>query len=123
MPIAGWIVLGIFYLRQYDAWLIDAKRESLRAQGEIIAAAITANVSVETGRMVLDPDQLPEIDGPWSLFRDDAIDALQLSIVPERVTPILRKLVSTLVTRARVYGRDGTLISDTSLAGRQPPFP
>src|SRR5262249_10452988 len=44
---------GIFYLSQYHAWLIDAKRESLRAQGEIIAAAIAANASVETGRIVL----------------------------------------------------------------------
>jgi len=34
---------GIFYLSQYHAWLIDAKRDSLRAQGEIIAAAIAAN--------------------------------------------------------------------------------
>ena len=54
---------GIFYLSQYHAWLIDAKRESLRAQGEIIAAAIAANASVETGRIVLDPDRLPEIEG------------------------------------------------------------
>jgi len=54
---------GIFYLSQYHAWLIDAKRDSLRAQGEIIAAAIAANASVETGRIVLDPDRLPEVEG------------------------------------------------------------
>ena len=110
LPFTGWIVLllGILYLSQYHAWLIDAKRESLRVQGEIIAAAIAANVSVATGRMVRDPEQVPEFD---------AIDALQLSIVPERVTPILRKLVSTLDTRARVYRRDGTLISDTANFG------
>src|ERR1043165_5096600 len=34
---------GIFYLSQSQAWLIAATRESLRAQGEIIAAAIAAN--------------------------------------------------------------------------------
>jgi two-component system sensor histidine kinase ChvG len=117
LPFAGWIILGVLYLSQYHAWLIDAKRESLRAQGEIIAAAIAANVSVETGRMVLDPEQLPELDGPWTPFRDDAIDALHLSLVPERLTPILRKLVSTLDTRARIYRRDGTLISDTANFG------
>jgi two-component system sensor histidine kinase ChvG len=104
---------GIFYLSQYHAWLIDAKRESLRAQGEIIAAAIAANASVETGRIVLDPDRLPDIDDAKSPFRDDAFAALQLSIPPERVTPILRRLVPT-DTRARVYGRDGTLIIDTA---------
>jgi len=105
---------GIFYLSQYHAWLIDAKRESLRAQGEIIAAAIAANASVETGRIVIDPDRLPEIEGSKSPFRDDGFAALQLSIAPERVTPILRRLVPATDTRARVYAHDGTLIIDTA---------
>lgn len=108
------LLVGIFYLSQYHAWLIDAKRESLRAQGEIIAAAIAANASVETGRIVLDPDRLPEIEGARSPFRDDGFASLQLSIAPERVTPILRRLVPAADTRARVYGRDGTLIIDTA---------
>jgi two-component system, OmpR family, sensor histidine kinase ChvG len=112
----GLVILlgGIFYLSQYHAWLIDAKRESLRAQGEIIAAAIAANASVETGRIVLDPDRLPEIEGSRSPFRDDGFAALQLSIAPERVTPILRRLVPATDTRARVYAHDGTLIIDTA---------
>src|SRR5215467_8425537 len=105
---------GIFYLIQYHAWLIDAKRESLRAQGEIIAAAIAANASLETGRIVLDPDLLPEIEGSKSPFRDDGFAALQLSIAPERVTPILKRLVPATDTRARVYAHDGTLIIDTT---------
>jgi len=105
---------GIFYLGQYHAWLIDAKRDSLRAQGEIIAAAIAANASLETGRIVLDPDRLPEIEGARSPFRDDGFAALQLSIAPERVTPILRRLVPSTDTRARVYAQDGTLIADTA---------
>jgi two-component system sensor histidine kinase ChvG len=105
---------GIFYLSQYHAWLIDAKRDSLRAQGEIIAAAIAANASVETGRIVLDPDRLPEVEGAKSPFRDDGFAALQLSIAPERVTPILRRLVPPTDTRARVYAHDGTLIVDTA---------
>ncbi len=105
---------GIFYLIQYHAWLIDAKRESLRAQGEIIAAAIAANASLETGRIVLDPDRLPEIEGSKSPFRDDGFAALQLSIAPERVTPILKRLVPATDTRARVYAHDGTLIIDTA---------
>ncbi len=105
---------GIFYLSQYHAWLIDAKRDSLRAQGEIIAAAIAANASLETGRIVLDPDRLPEVEGAKSPFRDDGFAALQLSLAPERVTPILRRLVPATDTRARVYAQDGTLIVDTA---------
>ena len=112
----GLVILlgGIFYLSQYHAWLIDAKRDSLRAQGEIIAAAIAANASIETGRIVLDPDRLPEVDGARSPFRDDGFAALQLSIAPERVTPILKRLVPATDTRARVYAQDGTLIIDTA---------
>ena len=91
---------GIFYLSQSHAWLIEAKVESLRAQGEIIAAAIAANASVETDRIVLDPDKLPEIEGARSPFRDDGFAALQLSIAPERVTPILRRLLQQPI-RAR----------------------
>lgn len=105
---------GIFYLSQSHVWLIEAKRESLQAQGEIIAAAISANASVETGRIVLDPDKLPEVEGARSPFRDDGFAALQLSLAPERVTPILRRLVPQADTRARVYAQDGTLITDTA---------
>ena len=105
---------GIFYLSQYHAWLIDAKRDSLRAQGEIVAAAIAANATVETGRIVLDPDRLPEVEGSRSPFRDDGFAALQLPIAPERVAPILRRLLPTPDTRARVYAQDGTLIVDTA---------
>jgi two-component system sensor histidine kinase ChvG len=105
---------GIFYLSQSHVWLIEAKRESLQAQGEIISAAIAANASIETGRIVLDPDKLPEIEGARSPFRDDGFAALQLSLAPERVTPILRRLVPQADTRARVYTQDGTLITDTA---------
>jgi two-component system sensor histidine kinase ChvG len=108
---------GIFYLSQSHAWLIDAKRDSLRAQGVIIAAGIAAKAEMdkETGRLILDPDRLPEIAGSMSPFRDDNFAALQLSLAPERVTPILMRLLpATENTRARVYDRDGTLIVDTA---------
>lgn len=111
----GLVILlgGIFYLSQYHAWLIDAKRDSLKAQGEIISAAIAANASLETGRIVLDPERLPEVEGSKSPFRDDGFASLQLSIPPERVTPILRRLVPQTEIRARVYAQDGTMIVDT----------
>ena len=68
--VIGLVILlgGIFYLSQSHAWLIEAKRDSLQAQGEIIAAAIAANATreKETGRIVLDPDMLPEIEGARS---------------------------------------------------------
>lgn len=109
------ILVGcILYLSKHNVWLIDAKRESLKTQGEIIAAAIAANASIETERIVLDPDKLPEVEGALIPFRDDGFAALQLSIRPERVTPILRRLVQPTKNRARIYSRDGTLIADSA---------
>jgi two-component system sensor histidine kinase ChvG len=112
----GLVILigGIFYLGQHNVWLIDAKRESLRTQGEIIAAAIAANAAIDTERIVLDPDKLPEIEGALIPFRDDGFASLELSIAPERVTPILRRLIQPTANRARIYGRDGTLIADSA---------
>ena len=37
------LVIGVLYLSQFRAGLIDARRESLLVQGEIIAAAIAAS--------------------------------------------------------------------------------
>ena len=108
------LVGGILYLSKHNVWLIDAKRESLRSQSEIIAAAIAANATVDTERIVLDPDKLPEAEDALIPFRDDGFAALQLSIRPERVTPILRRLVQPTNNRARIYSRDGTLIADSA---------
>lgn len=112
----GLVILigGIFYLGQHNVWLIDAKRESLRTQGEIIAAAIAANATIDTERIVLDPDKLPELEGALIPFRDDGFASLELSIAPERITPILRRLIQPTTNRARIYGRDGTLIADSA---------
>ena len=113
----GLVILlsGIFYLSQYHAWLIEAKRDSLRAQGEVIAAAIAANATreKETGRIVLNPDMLPEIDGDRSLLRDENIVAMQLSIPPDRVAPLFKGGLLPTDTRARVYAADGVLIVDS----------
>ena len=112
----GLVILigGIFYLGQHNVWLIDAKRESLKTQGEIIAAAIAANATIDTERIVLDPDKLPVLEGSLIPFRDDGFASLELSIAPERVTPILRRLIQPTTNRARIYGRDGTLIADSA---------
>jgi two-component system sensor histidine kinase ChvG len=107
------LFVGSMYLSQHHAFLIDAKRESLKAQSEIIAAAIAANAIIDNDNPVLDPDKLPEVKGSLKPFRDDAFAALELSIRPERVNPILRRMVQSTTNRARVYTRDGTLIADS----------
>ena len=54
-------LFGILYLSQHRGWLIDAKRESLRVQGEIIAQAIASNATMEGDRLLLDADKLPAL--------------------------------------------------------------
>lgn len=111
--LAGLVVMvgGILYFSENNAWLIDAKRESLRVQGEIIAAAIAGDARVETGRLVIHTDPLEE---EARAPEDDAFAAHELSIRPERVAPILRRLIQPTTRRARVYSRDGTLVMDSA---------
>ena len=105
---------GIHYLSQYHAWLIEAKRESLRVQGEMIAAAIASDARVEKGTLQFNPEKLGAGPGSMVPYRDDGFAALELSIRPERVAPILRRLSQPTKTRARIYDRDGTLVVDSA---------
>jgi two-component system sensor histidine kinase ChvG len=107
------LLSGVFYLAQYRAGLIEAQGDSLKVQGESFASLIAFNATREesTGRIVLNPDLLPEIDGAHKLLRDESIAAMQLSIRPDRVAPLFTRLPAT--TRARVYGTDGVLIVDS----------
>lgn len=123
----GLVVLlsGMLWLSKHQEWLITAKRESLKVQGEIIAAAIAANASLERdNRLSFDPDRLPEIDSPRAPFRDDRFAAYELSLRPDQVGPVLRKLIQPTHhnTRGRIYDRDGELVVD-SLMGPQRPKP
>lgn len=112
----GLIILlgGILYLSQNHQWLLDAKIDALRVQGEIIAKAIAAPARDGGRSEDFDPDRLPENEGSLAPFRDDGFAALELSLKPERVTPILRRLIGPTNTRARIYGVDQSLIADTS---------
>jgi two-component system sensor histidine kinase ChvG len=113
-------VFGILYLSQFRAGLIDARVQSLVVQGEIIAGAIAASASVEPDAITIDPQRLLELQAGESYGpSDDAIFGLEFPINPERVAPILRRLISPTNTRARIYDRDGTLILDSrNLYGR-----
>jgi two-component system sensor histidine kinase ChvG len=88
--------------------------QSLLVQGEIIAAAIASSATVETNAIWVDPDKLLELKAGESLSPADEEDGgLEFPINPERVAPVLRRLVSPTKTRARIYDRDGGLILDS----------
>ncbi len=105
---------GIYYLSHYQTWLVEAKKESLRTQGELIAAAIASDARIEQGNIEINLDHANRPDKTRVPYRDDGFSSLQLSIRPERATPILRRLIQHTKNRARIYGRDGTLIVDTA---------
>ncbi|HET8920030.1 MAG TPA: sensor histidine kinase [Xanthobacteraceae bacterium] len=113
--------IGIIVLSQFRAGLIDARIQSLLVQGQIIAGAIASSATVETDSSItLDPDKLLNLHPGESYGpTEDALYGLDFPINPERVGPILRRLVSPTKTRARIYDRDGALLVDSrNLFGR-----
>jgi two-component system sensor histidine kinase ChvG len=113
------LVASILYLSQFRAGLIDARAQSLLVQGEIIAGAIAASATVETNTITIDPDRLLDLKPGETYGAPDELSGLDFPINPERVAPVLRRLISPTKTRARIYDRDGVLILDSrSLYGR-----
>jgi two-component system, OmpR family, sensor histidine kinase ChvG len=125
------LVLSILQFSQLRAGLIEASVRSLLVQGEMIAGAIAGAATVENdSTMTVDPNRLLDLqsgetyDGP----SDDY--GFEFSINPERVGPLLRRLVLPTNTRARIYGSDGALIIDSrnvggrgEVFGSDPPTP
>ena len=113
------LVASILYLSQFRAGLIDARAQSLLVQAEIIAGAIAASATVETNTITIDPDRLQDLKPGETYVAPDEYAGLDFPINPERVAPVLRRLIEPTQTRARIYDRDGDLILDSrNLYGR-----
>lgn len=105
------LLVGFLYLNQFRESLIESRVQSLLTQGEIIAGAIAASATVETDAITIDPDRLLQLQAGESA--GIAEDPLDFSINPEKVAPLLRRLVTPTKTRARIYDRDGLLTLDS----------
>ena len=114
------LLVGFLYLNQFRAGLIDARVQSLATQGEIIASAIAASATVDSDAITIDPERLLQLAPGQSYdVAEEARPSFEFSINPERVGPLLRRLVSPTRTRARIYDRDGyLLINSRSLTSR-----
>ncbi|MGA8602333.1 MAG: sensor histidine kinase, partial [Beijerinckiaceae bacterium] len=114
------LLVGFLYLNQFRAGLIDARVQSLATQGEIIASAIAASATVDSDAITIDPERLLQLAPGQSYdVAEEARPSFEFSINPERVGPLLRRLVSPTRTRARIYDRDGYLLIDSrSLTSR-----
>jgi len=112
------LVMGIFYLSQSRAFFIEARVQSLLVQADIIAGAIAASATIETDSITLDPDKLLELQVGES-YGPSEEGQFEFPINPERVAPVLRRLISPTNTRARIYDHEGVLLLDSrSLYGR-----
>ncbi|OYW32301.1 MAG: histidine kinase, partial [Azorhizobium sp. 12-66-6] len=95
------LVSGILCLSEFRAGLIDARVQSLLVQGEIIAGAIAASAQVETNAITIDPERLLELQAGESYGpSEEGFAPLEFPINPERVAPVLRRLVGPTRTRA-----------------------
>ena len=114
------LFVSFLYLNQFREGLIDARVQSLQTQSEIIASAIAASAAVETDAITIDPEKLLQLAPGESYGASGEVDPLlEFSINPERVGPVLRRLVSPTRTRARIYDREGYLLLDSrSLTAR-----
>ncbi len=117
------LAIGFLYVNQFREGLIDARVLSLETQSEIIAAAISASASVSTNALQVDPEKLlqpaPSQTGKTA---DDPNPSLEFSINPERIGPVLRRLVLPTRTRARIFDRDSYLLIDSRALTRRPAF-
>ncbi|ACU49051.1 MULTISPECIES: stimulus-sensing domain-containing protein [Brucella] len=108
------LVSGILYMNQFREGLIDAKIESLLTQGKIIAAAISASATVDTNSLLIDPEKLLELQAGQSITPSpDSPDNWEFPINPEKVSPLLRQLISPTSTRARIYDRYANKLLDS----------
>ncbi|MGU3403857.1 stimulus-sensing domain-containing protein [Methylobacterium brachiatum] len=105
------LLVGFLYLNQFRQGLIQARIQSLAIQGEIIAGAIAASVSVDTDTIQIDPDKLLQQQAGEAA--EEESQPLAFSLNPEKVAPLLSRLVTPTGNRARVYDQEGGLLFDT----------
>lgn len=108
------MLIGFMYMNQFREGLIDARIQSLKTQGEIIAAAVAASATVETDAISIDPEKLMSLaPGETMGPGEDDDPALEFSINPDQIGPVLRRLVGPTRTVARIYDREGYLLIDS----------
>jgi two-component system, OmpR family, sensor histidine kinase ChvG len=114
--LVGFVILfvGLMILSQSNRWLVDAKIDSLATQARTIAAAVASNARVDTGRLVFEQDRLADAETGRTILGDDAFADIRLAIAPERVAPVLARLIPAGDVRARIYGPSGFLIIDSA---------
>ena len=107
------LMIGFLLLNQFRADIIAARVQSLTTQANIISAAIAASAAVDTDTITVDPDKLLRLAPGQTAAPPSNDDEIQFSINPERIGPVLHRLVTPTHTRARIYDSDGRLLLDS----------
>ena len=106
------LMMGLTYVIQFNSGLIDAKIEHLRAQSHNIAAAIASKATlVDDGPAGFETERRET--GPYDPLQSDPFAAIEFSIQPEVVVPLLPSLLEGTSNRARVYDKNLVLIADS----------
>jgi two-component system sensor histidine kinase ChvG len=109
------LVIGILWLSQFRAGLIDARVQSLLVQGEIIANAIAATATIDPETTTIEPERLLDLQlGESYDPSQDGLAGLDFPINPTLIAPVLNRLVSPTNTRARIYDREGIMLLDSA---------
>ena len=114
------LVISIFYFNNAEAFLITAKRDALKKQGQIIAHAVVQATKGPRRQKRYDSSFLKPANAARGAGSTAALKALEFTIEPHLIAPIFRQLVEPSGTRARIYDQNYQLIvdSDFLLTGR-----
>jgi two-component system sensor histidine kinase ChvG len=87
--------------------------QSLLIQGEIIAAAIAGSATVDRGSLTIDPDRLIDVEPGEANDPFSGEASYSFGINPERIAPVVQRLLAPARLRARIYDREGLLVLDS----------
>lgn len=106
------LVAGVLYLNQFRQGLIDARKQALIVQSEIIAGAVAETATASLEAEVIDPLGALANSDRW-VNPDQRYEDRDVPISATAAAPILRRLILPTQTRARLYDKDGWLILDS----------
>jgi len=107
------LVAGVLYLSQFRQGLIDARKQGLLIQAEIIAGAVAETATASLEAEVVDPFANPNPGNSNWVDPDILFQQRDVPINASEAAPILRRLILPTQTRARLYDKDGWLILDS----------
>lgn len=114
LNLLGLLVLtsAILFFSPFQASFVQAKLEGMMAEGSAIAALIGSTATRESDRVVVNDDLLAP--GQTAELKEAMTTRpLQFPIRPERVGPIIHRIVDGTGLRIRLFRTDGTFMYDS----------